>query len=85
MPAARLIPNANGSRLRFHDASGTVAGGITTLSIGGRSPVTLVVRAARLNLAGAAPGAFDAEVDIGSFEFTHAGNLRARGVRLVFP
>src|SRR5439155_1178925 len=24
VPAARLIPNANGSRLRFHDASGTV-------------------------------------------------------------
>jgi len=85
VPAARLVPNANGTRLRFHDASGTVAGGVTSLSIGGRRQITLVVRAATLNLAGAAPGAFDAEVDVGSFEFTHSGNLRAVGARLVFP
>ena len=85
VPASRLVPNSNGRRLRFHDASGTLAGGITSLSIGGRPRITLVVRGATLNLAGAAPGAFDAEVDIGSFEFTHAGNLRARGARLVFP
>ena len=43
------------------------------------------VRARGLNLAGAAAGAFAAEIDVGSFALTHAGTLRARGVRLVFP
>jgi len=85
VPAARLVPNAAGTMLRFRDPSGTLAGGITGLSIGGRRQVTLRVRGDNLNLAGAAPGAFDAEVDVGSFEFTRAGNLRARGTRLVFP
>ena len=85
VPAARLVPNATGTMLRFRDPSGTLAGGITGLSIGGRRQVTLRVRGDNLNLAGAAPGAFDAEVDVGSFEFTRAGNLRARGTRLVFP
>ena len=85
VPAARLVPNAAGTMLRFRDPSGTLAGGITGLSIGGRRQVTLRVRGDNLNLAGAAPGAFDAEVDIGSFEFTRAGTLRARGTRLVFP
>ena len=85
VPAAQLVPNTSGTRLRFHDSSGTIAGGIRTLTMGGRRVNTLVVRATGLNLAGAAAGAFDAEVDVGSFALTHAGSLRARGVRLISP
>ncbi len=83
--AARLVPNRRGTRVRFRDPSGTLAGGITSLSMGGRKRISLVVRAADLDLVGAAPGAFDAEVDVGSFTFSDGGTLSAKGTRLVFP
>src|SRR5207244_9628763 len=81
VPAARLVPNAAGTMLRFRDPSGTLAGGITGLSIGGRRQVTLRVRGDKLNLAGAAPGALVDDVEIGRFELRRVDYLPLGGSR----
>lgn len=85
VPAALLVPNASGTRVRFRDPSGSAAGGITSLRIGGRRWSNLSVRARDVDLGGAAAGPFTAELDTGTRMLEAAGVLRARGTRLVFP
>src|SRR6185503_12174994 len=58
VPGALLVPNKNGTRLRFRDPGGTLAGGITNLRIGGRRRTELGLRAENLDLSGAAAGDF---------------------------
>ena len=87
VPAASLVPNRHGTRSRFRDPSATVAGGITSLTIGGRRRTDLRMRARNLNLAGAAPGPFTTRITIGSRILLASGSLRsiAHGTRLSFP
>jgi hypothetical protein len=85
VPGALLVPNRNGTRLRFRDASGTLAGGITNLRIGGRRRSDLGLQAQNLNLSGAGPGDFTAELVIGARTLESTGTLRAQATRLVYP
>ena len=75
VPASALVANS----------TGTVAGGITTLTIGGTLRTTLSIRARNLNLGGAAAGPFTAQVTIGDLTLEAAGALRPSGTRLVYP
>ena len=85
MPAVALLPNASGTRVRFRDPTGTLAGGITSLTMGGRKRTDVTVRARHLSLGGAAAGPFTAILRIGSLELSATGTLRPAGPRLVFP
>jgi len=85
VPASALVANRSGTKLHFHDSTGTVAGGITTLTIGGTLRTTLSIRARNLNLGGAAAGPFTAQVTIGDLTLEAAGALRPSGTRLVYP
>ena len=85
MPAAALVPNARGTRVRFRDLTGTLANGITSLVMGGRTRTDVTIRARHLSLGGAAAGPFTAILRIGSLELSATGTLRAAGPRLVLP
>jgi len=85
VPAVALVPNATGTRVRFRDPTGTLAGGLTSLSMGGRTRTDVTVRGRHLSLAGAAAGPFTAILRIGSLELSATGMLRPAGSRLVFP
>jgi hypothetical protein len=85
VPANALVPNRSGTRLRFADRTGTIAGGLTSLTIGGTSRTTIAIRGRNLNLTGAAPGPFTATITIGSLPLTASGTLRSAGANLVFP
>ncbi len=85
IPAAAIFSNASHTRVRFRDPTGTLAGGITSLSMGGRTRTDVTLRASHLSLGGAAAGPFTATLHIGSLELTATGTLRAAGARLVFP
>ena len=84
VPAANLVPNASGTRVRFKDASGTIAGGITRLTIGGRRRIRMSLRA-RGDLSGATAGPFTTTLDVGPLSLGDSGTLRSAGTRLVFP
>ena len=85
VPAAALVPNARGTRVRFRDPTGTLANGITSLVMGGRTRTDVTIRARHLSLGGAAAGPFTAILRIGSLELSATGTLRAAGPRLVLP
>ena len=85
MPAAALVPNARGTRVRFRDPTGTLAGGLTSLSIGGLTRTDVTARGRHLSLGGAAAGPFTAILRIGSLELSATGTLRPAGLRLVSP
>jgi hypothetical protein len=85
VPAALLRPNGNGTKLRFRDASGTLAGGITSLRIGGRRRTDISVRARGLDLSAATPGPFTGTLDVGPNTLSATGTLRAAGRRLAYP
>ena len=85
IPAAAIFSNASHTRVRFRDPTGTLAGGITSLSMGGRTRTDVTLRASHLSLGGAAAGPFTAALHIGSLELTATGTLRTAGARLVFP
>ena len=84
VPAANLVPNASGTRVRFKDASGTIAGGITRLTIGGRRRIRMSLRA-RGDLSSATAGPFTTTLDVGPLSLGDSGTLRSAGTRLVFP
>jgi hypothetical protein len=85
VPAAQLHPNLAGNRLRFSDPSGTLAGGITRLRIGGRGRVDVAIRGRNLNLTAAGPGPVVALLQTATTTLAGPGQLRARGSRLVHP
>jgi hypothetical protein len=85
VPAALLRPSPSGTRLRFGDPSGTLAGGITRLRIGGVGRVDLAVRGRNLNLSAAGAGPVVALLQTQTTTLAGAGRLRARGARLVHP
>jgi hypothetical protein len=85
VPGALLRPGPSGTRLRFSDPSGTLAGGITRLRIGGVGRVDVVVRGRNLNLSGAGPGPVVALLRTATTTLAGPGRLRARGARLVYP
>ena len=85
IPVAAIFSNASHTRVRFRDPTGTLAGGITSLSMGGRTRTDVTLRASHLSLGGAAAGPFTATLHIGSLELTASGTLRTAGARLVFP
>jgi len=84
VPAANLVPNGSGTRVRFRDPTGTIAGGITRLVIGGRGRTRISLRA-RSDLSGAAAGPFTTTLDVGPLSLGDSGILRSAGTRLVFP
>jgi len=84
VPGALLTPNGSGTKLRFRDSSGALAGGITKLRIGGRSATRLVVRARGLDLSAADAGPFVATLDT-AVRHTAPAQLRSRGNKLVHP
>jgi hypothetical protein len=85
VPSALLVPNNAGTRLRFRDQSGTLANGITSLRIGGRRRTDLGLQARNLDLSGAAPGDFTAQLVIGTRTLESSGTLRAQSTRLLYP
>jgi subtilisin family serine protease len=84
VPAARLVANRTGTKVRFRDASGTVAGGVVSLAMGGRTRTDLSVRARGLTLGGASPGPFTATLVVNA-PLSASGTLRAVGSRLLHP
>jgi hypothetical protein len=85
VPAALLIPNGNGTKLRFRDQTGALAGGITNLRIGGRHRTDVSIRARGLDLAGATAGPFTATLRLGPNALSAGGTLRVVGSRLAYP
>jgi hypothetical protein len=85
VPAAMLRPSQSGTRLRFSDPSGTLAGGITRLRIGGIGRVDVTIRGRNLDLSGAGTGPVVALLQTQTTTLAGAGRLRARGTRLVHP
>jgi hypothetical protein len=86
VPAAALVPNARGSKVSFRDPTGTVAGGITRLVVGGTRRTDITMKAAGLDLSTAAPGPMTVTLTIGDRTFVATGALRARGsAKLVYP
>jgi hypothetical protein len=85
VPMALLRANPTGTRLRFSDPSGTLAGGITRLRIGGNGRTDIVVRGRNLDLSAAAAGPVVALLETATKTLAGAGRLRARGVRLLHP
>ena len=85
MPASALVPNASGTRVRFRDPTGTLANGVTSLTLGGRRRTDVTLRARHLSLGGAAAGQFTAILHVGSLELSATGTLRPAGLGLVFP
>ena len=67
------------------DPTGTLAGGLTSLSIGGLTRTDVTARGRHLSLGGAAAGPFTAILRIGSLELSATGTLRPAGLRLVSP
>jgi hypothetical protein len=85
VPAAALVADASGTKLRFRDASGAIAGGIVRLKIGGRQRSDVLVRARGVDLGGASAGPFNATLAVGADPHAGSGLLRAAGARLVYP
>jgi hypothetical protein len=86
VPASELVSNASGTRVRFRDRTGTIAGGLRRLVMSDRLGGTrLSVRGRGLNLNGASAGPFTATLEVGPFVLTAPGTFRAAGMRLVFP
>jgi hypothetical protein len=85
VPMALLRANTMGTRLRFSDPSGTLAGGITRFRIGGNGRTDIVVRGRNLDLSAAAAGPVVALLETATKTLAGAGRLRARGVRLLHP
>jgi hypothetical protein len=85
VPASALTANGSGTKVRFRDRTGTLANGITSLSIGGRRRTDLSLRARNLDLSGATAGPFAVTIEIGPRSFAAAGVLRARGNKLLHP
>ena len=79
------MPTPAGTRLRFSDPSGTLAGGISRLRIGGVGRVDVVIRGRNLNLSAAGAGPVVALLETDTTTLAGAGRLRARGARLVHP
>ncbi|TMA38134.1 MAG: hypothetical protein E6J79_07935 [Deltaproteobacteria bacterium] len=78
-----LVAGPGGARLGFRDPSGTLAGGILRLSIGGNQRTSLVL-GARLPSAAVRPGPFSVTLRIGRLAFPVSGTLRAIGGDLVY-
>jgi len=85
VPAALLVPNGQGTKVRFRDRSGTVANGITSLRIGGKNRTDFSLNARNTTLTGAAPGPFTVTLEIGSRTLAAPGVFRARGNKLIHP
>ena len=85
VPMALLRPNATGTRFRFSDASGTLAGGITRLRIGGAGRTDVSIRGRNLDLSAAGAGPVVALLETATKTLAGAGRLRPRGARLVHP
>jgi hypothetical protein len=85
VPAAALTANSAGTKVRFRDASGTIAGGIVRMKIGGSQRSDVLIRARDVNLGGATAGPFTATLTIGGIPHSGSGNLHASGSRLIYP
>jgi hypothetical protein len=85
VPASALVANGTLTKLRFRDRTGTIAGGVTGLVIGGRLFTDVKVKARNVNLAGASAGPFTALLTIGERTFAGSGVLRPQGTKLVHP
>jgi hypothetical protein len=85
VPGALLVPSGNGTKLRFRDQTGTIAGGITSLRIGGRRRTDVSIRGRFLDLSDAAPGALSVRLGLGPNVLSGTGTLRAVGTRLIYP
>ena len=76
VPGASLVPNATATKVRFRDGTGTIAGGVRRLTIGGRRQSALSLRARDVALPGAAAGPFTLTVRIGNVTLSAPGVLR---------
>jgi hypothetical protein len=85
IPAAALEPNASGTRLRFRDPTGTIAGGIVKFRIGGRLRTDIFARARDVDLSGATAGPFTATLTISTTPHVGSGTFRAVGSSLRHP
>jgi hypothetical protein len=85
VPAGLLRPNGNGTKLRFRDRTGTLAGGITSFRIGGRRRTDVSVRARGLDLSAATAGPLTVTLEVGPNTLLATGTLRAAGRRLRYP
>ncbi len=83
IPSSALV--ARGTRVKFRDPAGTIAGGVTKLTMGGRLRTDLSLSARGLTLAGASAGPFTALVTVGDATLVAPGSLRAKGAKLVYP
>jgi hypothetical protein len=85
VPASELAANAAGTKLRFKDATGSIAAGIVRLKIGGTARTDVLVRARDLDLGGASTGPFTATLYVGAIPHAGTGTLHASGTRLSYP
>src|SRR4029077_19587447 len=85
VPASQLHANGSGTKLRFVDSSGTIAGGITRLQLGGTRRTDITMRAQHLDLSGATAGPVTVRIDVGSTALVGSGTLRQAGSKLVAP
>jgi subtilisin family serine protease len=85
VPGTMLVANGSRTRVRFRDRTGTIAGGVTRLDLGGKSRTDLALRAGTLDLSALGAGPVTLEVDVGARIFQTTGTLRARGTSLVLP
>jgi hypothetical protein len=86
IPGPNLVPNRSGTRLRFRDITGTIAGGVTSFKIGGTLRSDVRLKARFLDLSGASAGQpFTATLATPDRIFAGTGMLRVRGTKLVYP
>jgi len=85
VPADFFVANGSGTKLRFRDRTGTIAGGITKLTIGGSLRTDVAITGRHLSLAGASAGPFTATITIGDLTLEASGMLRTTGAKLVYP
>jgi hypothetical protein len=85
VPADFFVANGSGTKLRFRDRTGTIAGGITKLTIGGSLRTDIAITGRHLSIAGASAGPFTATITIGDLTLEASGTLRTTGTKLVYP
>ena len=86
IPAGAFAVNRSGSRLTFRDLTGTVAAGLTRVTLTRtRTGVRLVARGRNLDLAGADQTTVTTTIQLGAQPFRSTNVFRRLRARLLFP